>query len=102
MDLCSTEYTYSKTSVGDKCEKGLNLVNVQFVYETDEQLLMKFVPWQFWCNMSAHLHFQLIPDNSKEHFTCRPYMCFCTHVEHTHKLTNIYQKKFSNRSCREK
>lgn len=41
----------------DKCEKGLNLVNVQFVYETDEQILMKFVSWQFWWNTSAHLIF---------------------------------------------
>ena len=53
----------------DRCEKGLNLVNGQFVYETGEQILMKFVSCKFWWNMSAHLHFHLKPDNSKGHFT---------------------------------
>jgi len=39
---CLCTCTSSKTNVDDRCEKGLNLVNVQFVYETDEHTLMKF------------------------------------------------------------
>jgi len=67
--ICLCTCIYSKTNVDDRCEKGLNLVNVQLMYETDKQILVKFVSWQFWWNMSAHLHFQLKPDNSKEHYT---------------------------------
>jgi hypothetical protein len=66
---CLYTCTYSKTNVDDRCDKGLNLVTVQFMYETNEQILIKFVSWQFCWNMSEHLHFQLKPDNSNEHFT---------------------------------